>query len=126
MRIRLRTHARLTGSEPVADAATGRRWGTAPSSALLHQGRAVGLLGEGAGPERCQRRKRERVLDEPIPALDGKSPRAAAKTPKGREKVAAWLKMLENHMARQDPGSPMASYDVGWMWRELGVEALRR
>ena len=32
-----------------------------------------------------------RVLDEPIPTLGGKSPRAAAKTPKGREKVAAWL-----------------------------------
>jgi hypothetical protein len=67
-----------------------------------------------------------RVLDEPIPALGGKSPLAAAKTPKGREKVAAWLKILENHMARQEPGNPMASYDVGWIWRELGVEALRQ
>jgi hypothetical protein len=67
-----------------------------------------------------------RVLDEPVPALGGKSPRAAAKTAKGREKVAAWLKMLENHAARRGPGDPMASYDIGWMWRELGVEALRR
>ncbi|WP_372619224.1 hypothetical protein [Falsiroseomonas sp.] len=66
-----------------------------------------------------------RVLDEPIPALGGKSPRAAARTPKGREKVAAWLKSLENHMAREEPGSPMGSYDIGWMWTELGVEALR-
>ncbi len=67
-----------------------------------------------------------RVLDEPIPVLGGKSPRAAAKTPKGREKVAAWLKTLENHAAHRPPGDPMGSYDVGWMWRELGVEALRR
>jgi hypothetical protein len=67
-----------------------------------------------------------RVLDEPIPALGGKSPRASVKTLNGREKVAVWLKTLENHMARQDPDSPMGSYDVGWMWRELGVEALRR
>jgi hypothetical protein len=67
-----------------------------------------------------------RVLDEPVPALGGKSPRAAAKTAKGWEKVAAWLKMLENHAARREPGDPMASYDIGWMWRELGVEALRR
>jgi hypothetical protein len=67
-----------------------------------------------------------RVLDEPIPALGGKSPRAAAKTAKGREKVAAWLKMLENHAAHREPGDPMGSYDIGWMWRELGVEALRR
>jgi hypothetical protein len=67
-----------------------------------------------------------RVLDEPVTALGGKSPRAAAKTRQGQEKVAVWLKTLENHMARQEPGSPMSSYDVGWMWRELGVEALRR
>jgi hypothetical protein len=67
-----------------------------------------------------------RVLDEPIPALGGKSPRAAARTPKGREKVAVWLKALENHAAHRPPGDPMGSYDVGWMWRELGVEALRR
>ena len=67
-----------------------------------------------------------RVLDEPIPALGGKSPRAAAKTPKGREKVAAWIKSLENHAAHRPPGDPMGSYDVGWMWRNLGVEALRK
>jgi len=67
-----------------------------------------------------------RVLDEPIPALGGKSPRAAAKTAKGREKVAAWLKMLENHSARRPAGDPMGEYDFGWMWQELGVEAFRR
>ncbi|WP_270933824.1 hypothetical protein [Falsiroseomonas oryzae] len=66
-----------------------------------------------------------RVLDEPIPALGGKSPRAAAQTPKGREKVAAWLKTLENHAAHRAPGDPMGSYDVRWMWAELGVETLR-
>jgi hypothetical protein len=67
-----------------------------------------------------------RVLDGPIPALGGKSPRAAAKTPKGREKVAAWLKMLENHSAKRPAADPLGEYDFGWMWQELGVEALRR
>ncbi len=67
-----------------------------------------------------------RVLDEPIPALGSKSPRAAVKTAKGREKVVAWLKTLENHAAHREPGDPMASYDTGWMWRELGVEGLRK
>ena len=67
-----------------------------------------------------------RVLDDPIPALGGKSPRAAAKTPKGREKVAAWLKPLENHSAKRPAGDPIGEYDLGWMWQELGVEALRR
>jgi hypothetical protein len=66
-----------------------------------------------------------RVLDEPIPALGNRTPRAAVKTAKGREKVVAWLKVLENHGARQEPGDPMAAYDFGWMWRELGVEDLR-
>lgn len=66
-----------------------------------------------------------RILEEPIPALGGKSPRAAAKTPKGREKVAAWLKTLENHSAKRPAGDPIAEYDFGWIWRELWVEALR-
>lgn len=67
-----------------------------------------------------------RVLYEPIPALGGKTPRAAAKTAKGRAAVVAWLKTLENHSGRQKPGDPMASYDFGWLWRELGLETLRR
>jgi hypothetical protein len=30
------------------------------------------------------------------------------------------------YMARQDASSPMASYDIGWIWQELGLETLRR
>lgn len=41
-----------------------------------------------------------RTLDEPIPALGDRSPRQAAKTAKGREKVVDWLKMLENSSGR--------------------------
>jgi hypothetical protein len=74
----------------------------------------------------CIRDSYRRVVDEPVPALGGRSPRAAARTPKGREKVAAWLKTLENHAARQPPDDPIANYDFSWMWRELGVEELRR
>jgi hypothetical protein len=66
------------------------------------------------------------ILDQPIPSLGGKSPRAAAKTPKGREKVVAWLKTLENHSAKRPAGDPIGEYDFGWMWRELGVDALRQ
>ena len=65
------------------------------------------------------------ILDQPIPSLGGKTPRAAAKSPKGREKVVAWLKMLENHSAKRPAGDPIGEYDFGWMWRELEVEALR-
>lgn len=66
------------------------------------------------------------ALDKPVPMLGNKTPRQAAKSAKGREKVAQWLKLLENGNAKQDDGSPMAGYDVSWMWQELGVADLRR
>jgi hypothetical protein len=65
-------------------------------------------------------------LDEPVPALGNTSPRKAAKTAKGREKVAAWLKLIENHSARQGAGDPMSDYDLTWMWEALGITALRK
>jgi hypothetical protein len=37
--------------------------------------------------------------------------RQAAKTAKGRVKIAWWLKFLENRTAQQDPGDLMADYD---------------
>lgn len=67
------------------------------------------------------------LLDEPIPMLGRVSPRAAARTAKGREKVAVWLKTLENHSANlADRNDPMATYDMTWLWTELGVSDLRR
>jgi len=62
------------------------------------------------------------ALDDPIPALDGKTPRKCVKTKKGREQVTEWLKYLENqesHKANRDGG---IAYDFGWMWDELGLE----
>ena len=67
------------------------------------------------------------LLDEPVPMLGDRSPRQAARTPAGREKLVAWLKFLENRSGSQvDPTDPMATYDFGWLWRELGLENLRR
>nr|WP_243452974.1 hypothetical protein [Polymorphobacter multimanifer] len=67
------------------------------------------------------------LLDEPVPMLGDVSPRAAARTNAGRDRLAAWLKHLENMSVRQtDPDDPMATYNFTWMWRELGVEGLRR
>ena len=60
------------------------------------------------------------TLDAPIPALGGKSPRQAVRTAAGREKVIEWLKMLENRSAGHGEG-PIAEYDFGWMWVELGL-----
>lgn len=68
------------------------------------------------------------LLDEPVPMLNGMTPRRAAKSAKGREKLVTWLKLLENGAARQEAEavSPMARCDLSWMWTELGVADRRR
>lgn len=60
------------------------------------------------------------TLDAPLPALSGKSPRQAVRTPAGRKKVIEWLKYLENRSASHAEG-PIANYDFGWMWDELSL-----
>jgi hypothetical protein len=76
--------------------------------------------------ESLNRHYRE-MLDQPAPILGNKSPRAAAKTAKGRQKVADWLKLIENHSVKSvGPNNAMATHDFGWLWDELGVSDLRR
>src|SRR3954465_3948577 len=66
------------------------------------------------------------LLDEPIAMLGDISPRAASRSAKGREKIAVWLKHLENRSHHADDrNAPMAAYDFTWLWRELKVEHLR-
>ena len=67
------------------------------------------------------------LLDQPIPVLGNKSPRAAVRTAKGRIKVVDWLKTLENYAAKS-PGrsAEIANYSFSWLWTELGVAELRR
>jgi len=84
------------------------------------------------------------LLDQPIPVLGNKSPRAAVKTPKGRAKVVDWLKTLENHTAKfAGSNDEMASYNTmikcgrstsgasrmtstGWQQSLLGNGAVQR
>ncbi|MAL94596.1 MAG: hypothetical protein CME40_05940 [Haliea sp.] len=58
------------------------------------------------------------TLDEPIPMLNGLSPRQCAADPARRGDVIGWLKYLENAGDR-GPGIP---YDFSWMWDELNLE----
>lgn len=75
----------------------------------------------------CLDRHYREVLDQPVPMLGGKSPRAAVKTASGRIKVAGWLKMMENATAKAaDHNSALAIYDFSWLWNELGLDELRR
>jgi hypothetical protein len=66
------------------------------------------------------------LLDEPVPMLGNLSPRAAARTSLGRERVVVWLKHLENRSRQHEAANPMSTYDFAWLWRELNVEDLRR
>jgi hypothetical protein len=67
------------------------------------------------------------LLDQPIPALGNKSPRAAIRTAKGRVKVVDWLKTIENRAAASaDQNHDIANYNFSWLWTELGIDELRR
>ena len=59
-------------------------------------------------------------LDQPVPALDGRTPRAATGDPRLRPKLIQLLREIENHQdhARREG---RAWYDIGWMWKELGI-----
>lgn len=65
-------------------------------------------------------------LDEQFPVLDGKTPRQAARSKAGRERLVEWLKYLENGEARRASGQDQEPYDFEWMWQELGISALRK
>jgi len=60
-----------------------------------------------------------RCLDEPIPALDNKTPRECARSKTGRKKVIEWLKQLENNELRRAAEAGQEPYDSSWMWKEL-------
>ncbi len=58
-------------------------------------------------------------LDEPIPFLDDKTPRAAARSAKSRERLDLLLRDLENREARLPEAQRL---DVAWLRRELGMD----
>ncbi len=61
------------------------------------------------------------TLDEPLPFLNDKTPRQAAKTKKGREQVINWLKKLENSEGRRAASQGQQPYDFQWMWQEMKI-----
>lgn len=64
--------------------------------------------------------------DVPVPLLGNVSPRQAVGTPRRREKVAAWLKMLENNGVRCSAQRPNGGLQPQLDGAELGIERLRR
>ncbi|MBI5427517.1 MAG: SEC-C domain-containing protein [Nitrospinae bacterium] len=60
-------------------------------------------------------------FDEKIPALNGKSPLEAVKTPAGKKEVIELLKLYENHEEKnRQQGKPV--YDFAWMWERLNLK----
>jgi hypothetical protein len=67
-----------------------------------------------------------KTLDKPLAILDGMTPRQAAQAVASRDKVTAWLKYLENQSHnRWNHNDPLATYDVTWLWSELGIPERR-
>ncbi|MDE0384857.1 MAG: hypothetical protein OXI22_13295, partial [Defluviicoccus sp.] len=64
-----------------------------------------------------------RSLDEPIPMLDGRTPREAAATRKSRKRAIDWLKQLENAEHRRALQLGHEPCDTSWIWRELELPA---
>lgn len=63
-----------------------------------------------------------KVLDEPLPMLNNRTPRDAAKSEAGRREVVEWLKLIENgHAANGD-----VAYDASWLWDELDLRPHRK
>ena len=62
----------------------------------------------------------------PLPALDGRSPKQAVRTKRGRDEVVALLKNVEKMEARRCRDSGQPPYDFAWLWQELGLETRRR
>ena len=60
-----------------------------------------------------------KCMNEPIPALDNKTPRQCARNKAGRKKVIEWLKQPENNELRRAAAAGQKPYDSSWMWKEL-------
>jgi hypothetical protein len=98
-----------------------------------HPGERLETLSSGLSPEderaviqESMDRYYTNLLDERVPMLGNMTPRRAAKSAKGRERLVTWLKLLENGTARHGSESSLARYDMTWLWQELGVSDLRR
>jgi hypothetical protein len=60
-------------------------------------------------------------MDEPIPALGGRTPRLAARLELMRPQVMDLLRDIE-HVMDRDRRAGRPAIDIGWMRRELGLE----
>ena len=71
--------------------------------------------------QRLYRRIYENWADEPIPALRGKTPRQAIRSPQSRREVAELLRSYEVEERRQSAGAGRDPVDFSFLWEEVGL-----
>jgi hypothetical protein len=64
-------------------------------------------------------------LNQPIPALGNKTPRAARKTKKGTQALITLLEDIEVTEQMQAQAKDLPVYDTAWLWEELDLEKER-
>jgi hypothetical protein len=64
----------------------------------------------------------QKWIDEPLPVLDDRSPRAAAQQPALRARLVGLIHELEG-MYQRALRDEAPAYDPSWMWTELGLHA---
>jgi hypothetical protein len=72
----------------------------------------------------AHKRHYTKLLDDPVPALDNKTPRAAAQEPAFRPKLIEWLKAHIRHIDLMNQRDGL-SLDINWVLDELGVPELK-
>ena len=60
--------------------------------------------------------------DEPIPALNGQTPRQAMQTPAGLERVKGLLRSYEDGEVRMAAQQGRAEVSYQFLWDELGLQ----
>jgi hypothetical protein len=60
--------------------------------------------------------------DEPIPALEGKTPRQAIATPAGLERVKGLLRRYEDSEREQSAAQGRPAFSFRFLWDQLGIE----
>jgi len=106
---------RSVGSQTMAEALAGRARTEQPLSSGLPPAEEARLMKTFLDDHY------RKWLDKPIPALSHRTPRHAVTLKTVRSKVIDLLKEMENGQSRVAQRGEQV-YDVGWLWRELGLE----
>jgi hypothetical protein len=65
-------------------------------------------------------------LDIPVPMLENKTPRQAAKNKGSRPKLVDLMKLHIHGIEKQNQENPFLNLDIDWMLEELGLEELKK